>query len=122
MNLPNGGDPVVTQDKNKAPSHHNHYDLSYLFGATERFGEISPVAFMYGVPDDKNVTFRIKQNLRTLSIGSPLLQNLKKCLDFYAVPTRAILPHTWDFIQNNPVIGDDIVPEDHLFQQHHRQS
>lgn len=46
--------------------------------------------------------------MRTLALASPLLQNLRKNLDFYAVPTQAILPHTWDFIQNNPVIGDDI--------------
>lgn len=110
MNLPNGGDKQVINDGNKAPSNHHKYNLSYNYAATERFGEVSPFVFAYGVPDDKNFTFRCKNELRTLALASPLLQNLRKNLDFYAVPTQAILPHTWDFIQNNPVIGDDIDP------------
>lgn len=110
MNLPNGGDKQVINDGNNAPSNHHKYNLSYKFAATERFGEVSPFVFSYGVPDDKNFTFRCKNELRTLALKSPLLQNLRKNLDYYAVPTAAILPHTWDFIQNNPVIGDDIDP------------
>lgn len=110
MNLPNGGDKQVINDGNKAPSNHHHYDLSYKYAATERFGEVNPFVFCYGVPDDKNVTFRTGHKLRTTSLASPLLQDLRKNLDFYAVPTKAILPHTWDFIQNNPVVGNDIDP------------
>lgn len=108
MNLPNGGDKQVINDGNKAPSNHHKYNLSYVYAATERFGEVSPFVFAYGVPSDENFTFRCKNELRTLALASPLLQNLRKNLDYYAVPTQAILPHTWDFIQNNPVIGDDI--------------
>ena len=112
MNLPNGGDKQVINDANKAPQHHNHYDLSYPFASTERFGEVNPFVFCYGVQDDKNLTFRIKQSLRTKSLKSPLLQNLKKSLDFYVVPTRAILPHNYDKLLTNPVIGEDVVADD----------
>lgn len=111
MNLPNGGDKQVINDANKAPQHHNHYDLSYPFASSERFGEVNPFVFCYGVPDDKNLTFRIKQSLRTMSLKSPLLQNLKKSLDFYAVPTRAILPHNYDKLLSNPVIGEDVTAD-----------
>lgn len=110
MNLPNGGDKQVINDGNNAPNSHHHFDLSYKVAQTERFGECNPFVFMYGVPDDKNVTFRCGNELRTTALASPLLQNLRKNLDYYVIRTRAILPHTWDFLNNNPVIGDDINP------------
>lgn len=110
MNLPNGGDKQVINDGNKVPTNHHKYNLSYLHACRERFGEANPFVFAYGVPNDKNFTFRIGHELRTTSLASPLLQNLRKNLDFYAVPAKAILPHTWDFLQTNPVIGDDIDP------------
>lgn len=112
MNLPNGGDRQVINDQNNAPQHHNHYDLSYCFAAGERFGEISPVCFAFGVPDDKNFTARVVQKLKTTSLSSPLLQDLKKNLDYYAVPMKAILPRNWDKLNSNPVIGDDVVASD----------
>lgn len=108
MNLPNGGDRQVINDQNNAPQHHNHYDLSYCFAAGERFGEISPVCFAFGVPDDKNFTTRVVQKLKTTSLSSPLLQDLKKNLDYYAVPMKAILPRNWDKLNSNPVIGEDV--------------
>lgn len=110
MNLPNGGDKQVINDGNNAPNSHHHFNLSYKVAQTERFGECNPFVFMYGVPDDKNVTFRCGNELRTTALASPLLQNLRKNLDYYVIRSRAILPHCWDFFNNNPVIGGDINP------------
>lgn len=107
QNAPSGGDAVNLKTGKKAPRHRSTYDLSYRFANTVRYGFVSPFFKFEGIEGDK-VSLRSGHNLRTLSLKSPLFQNLRMNKDFYAVPLKALLPYNWDKIHNNPVQGDDV--------------
>lgn len=104
---PLGGDPVNDPKDRKPKKSRSYFDLSYKFATTLRFGEISPFLYVPCVPDS-NKTVRSSHLLRSLSLTSPLLQNLRIKKDFVAVPRRALLPRTWDLIYTNPTRGEDI--------------
>lgn len=105
---PAGRDKITKTENPKVPTYHRHYDLSYKFASTEAFGLCNPFLSQHGVPDDKDFIVRLGHQLRTLSLNSPLLQDLKKNIDLYAVDMHAILPHNWDLIKSFPERGDDI--------------
>lgn len=104
---PLGGDPVNDPKDRKPKKSRSYFDLSYKFATTLRFGEISPFLYVPCVPDSKK-TVRSSHLLRSFSLESPLLQNLRIKKDFIAVPRRALLPRTWDLIYTNPTRGEDI--------------
>ncbi len=93
----------------KPPVHRSTYDLGYRFADTVRYGFVTPFYKYEGISGDK-VSLRSGHNLRTLSLKSPLFQNLRMNKDFYAVPMKALLPLNWDKLFNNPVQGDDVDP------------
>lgn len=107
-NAPAGGDLATKTKDSSVPSRHRSYDLSYKMGSTEAFGLCNLFLSQHGVEDDKDFYTRTAQQLRTLSLKSPLLQDLRKNFDYYAVDMHAILPHTWDLIKAIPERGDDI--------------
>lgn len=104
---PLGGDPVNDPKDRNPKKSRSKFDLSYKFATTLRFGEISPFLYIPCVPDSKK-TVRSSHLLRSFSLESPLLQNLRIKKDFIAIPKRALLPRTWDLIYTNPTRGEDI--------------
>ena len=102
QNAPNGGNAVNLKTGKKPPKSRSTYDLSYRLACTPRYGFATPFFKYEGIPGDR-VTLRSGHNLRTLSLKSPLFQNLRMNKDFYAVPMKALLPLNWDKIFNNPV-------------------
>ncbi len=110
QNAPNGGNAVNLKTGKKPPKSRSTYDLSYRMACTPRYGFVTPFFKYEGVPADR-VSLRSGHNLRTLSLKSPLFQNLRMNKDFYAVPMKALLPLNWDKLYNNPVQGEDINPE-----------
>lgn len=109
QNAPNGGNAVNLKTGKKPPKHRSNFDLSYRLACTPRYGFATPFFKFEGIPGDR-VTLRSGHNLRTMSLKSPLFQNLRMNKDFYAVPMKALLPLNWDKLYNNPVQGDDIDP------------
>ncbi len=109
QNAPNGGNAVNLKTGKKPLKSRSTYDLSYRMACTPRYAFITPFFKFEGVPGDR-VSLRSGHNLRTLSLKSPLFQNLRMNKDFYAVPMKALLPLNWDKLFNNPVQGEDINP------------
>lgn len=108
-NLPNGGDGAVIKDQKQAPVHHSTFPLNQKHATSLKFGQVTPFTYLYTNPRDK-VSLRSLHNLRTLSLKSPLLQNVRMNKDFYTVPMRALLPINFDRLYNNPVasaVGSD---------------
>lgn len=108
VSAPNGASGAVaaSEDKKARISMHG-YDYSNKFGTTLRFAECTPFLAIDAVPHD-NLSIRNAHSLRTLSLKSPLMQDLKLNKDYFAIPKRALLPRNWDKIYNNPVFGDDV--------------
>lgn len=85
----------------------NPYDLSYNLYMTSRFGILEPTMF-YDAIAKENVTYRSAHQLRTYTMSSPLLNGVQQRLDSFRVPYACILEHGWQYINSNPVSGNDI--------------
>lgn len=101
---------VDAENQNTAVSSHNIFPMSYPFGITERYGEISPF-FVIDAEARDIIPLDTSFQMRTLATKSPIMQNLKKTNTWYQVDKRAIMPRTYELIYKAPVVGDD-VPED----------
>lgn len=86
------------------------FPLSRHRKLTARFGEYTPFFAMESVERDKT-SLRVAHDVRSFTLKSPLLSDLKIKKDYFQVPMQAILPRNWDKIYTNPVLGDD-VPDD----------
>ena len=88
----------------------SRYDIRPDLALTARFGEITPFMVTNGLPSD-HLEFRSQMDLRTYTLKSPLMQNIKMYRTYFSVPMRCILPNNWDKVYVNPNLGDD-VPQD----------
>lgn len=88
----------------------SNYDIRPDLALTARFGEITPFLVTNGLPSD-HLEFRSQMDLRTYTLKSPLMQNIKMYRTYFSVPMRCILPNNWDKVYVNPNLGDD-VPQD----------
>ena len=90
---------------------YNTFDLSRTVGQTARFGELTPFFFYRSVYGDK-LKMHVSHDIQNyLTFQSPLLGNIRYHRDFFAVPRRALLPHTYERLTVNPNKGSD-VPDD----------
>lgn len=85
----------------------SRYDIRPDLALTARFGEITPFLVTNGLPSD-HLEFRSQMDLRTFTLKSPLMQNIKMYRTYFSVPMRCILPNNWDKIYVNPNLGDDV--------------
>lgn len=74
---------------------------------TERFGEYTPIIAFESGKEDK-LPFRHAYQLMSYTMKTPLMQDVIKRKDLFAVPMEAILPLNWEKFFVNPVDGDDI--------------
>lgn len=88
----------------------NQFDLSHTQLATLRYADVHPFFAMDALPADR-LPFRSFHELRSYTLQSPMLSDVKLHKSFTMVPMEAILPNTWDRFIVNPTKGDD-VPED----------
>lgn len=86
-------------------------DFSMSRAGTYRFGEYGVVDCFDVVPDDKNIRFQSKHNVRSYTMSKPLLQDIKFKKDWFQVALQAILPLNWEKYITNPNIGEDINAE-----------
>lgn len=89
---------------------YNKFPNSYKFMNTLRYGEISPFFVFEGVEGDK-LPFSSKHEIRSYTLKSPMMSDIRMNKDYFLVPLQALLPNTWHLIYTNPTQGDD-VPED----------
>ena len=90
---------------------YSKFDLSKDVLTTMRFAELTPIYCERSVLGDK-FTLKVSQNIQNfLTLNSPLMGNLRYHSDFFAVPKKAMLPHTYELLVENPNRGDD-VPDD----------
>lgn len=90
---------------------YSKFDLSKDVLTTMRFAELTPIYCERSVFGDK-FTLKVSQNIQNfLTLNSPMLGSLRYHSDFFAVPKKAMLPHTYELLVENPNRGDD-VPDD----------
>lgn len=86
------------------------YELSAPNLLTARFGEITPFFYFSAIGRDR-LELRSSQDLRTYTLGAPLLSQVRMKKSYFSVPFKCIMPNTWDYLFVNPVKGND-VPDD----------
>ena len=91
---------------------YNTFDKSRLNLYTQRFSEVCPCYFDDVVEGD-NIINQATQDVRTFALRSPLMNNLKMYRSFYYVPLSAIAPRSWEYLQRQPIKGEDITFTDY---------
>ena len=86
---------------------YNTFDKSRLNLYTQRFSEVCPCYFDDVVEGDNSIN-QATQDVRTFALRSPLMNNLKMYRSFYYIPLSAIAPRSWEYLQRQPIKGDDI--------------
>lgn len=87
------------------------FDLSKKIQFTPRMGEITPFFCTRTIFDDDFKT-RFQYNVMNyITMESPLMQSMRSAVDFYAVPRKAMIPHSYDRQMIIPNKGD-AVPTD----------
>ena len=90
---------------------YSKFDLSKDVFTTMRFAELTPIYCERSVLGDK-FSLNVSQDIQNyLTLNSPLMGKLRYHSDFFAVPKKAMLPHTYELLVENPNRGDD-VPDD----------
>ena len=98
----------VNKDKVFFNQSRHGYNLGYTHDTTERFGELNAI-YAEDVIDKDYIECVPDIEDRNYTLASPLLTPVRKNVDFFFVPQSAILPRTWQYIQTQPVHGDDVV-------------
>lgn len=88
----------------------NTFDLSFQNLLTCRYGEITPFFYMSGLGRDR-LELRSSHELRTYTLGAPLMSGLRMRKSTFSVSKKAMMPHTFNYLFVNPVKGND-VPDD----------
>ena len=88
----------------------NTYDLSYQNLLTARYGDVTPFFYYKAVGRDR-VELRSAHELRTYTLGAPLMSGLRMRKSQFSVSKKCMMPNTYDYLFVNPVKGDD-VPND----------
>lgn len=90
---------------------HSQFNNSYPVVGTYRFGEYTPHFVAESVPADKDMILRSSSALRSYTLKSPILNNVKLHKDYFNVPLQAIIPFNYEKFKVAPVQGDDC-PDD----------
>ncbi len=104
------GGSSVNSIKPSAQVRRNTFDLGYNNQLTARFGDITPFFVLDSVSGD-TIPFSSHHEIRSYTLSSPQLFNLRMHKTHIQVPMPAIMPRTWDYIFTNPTQGSD-VPDD----------
>lgn len=109
--ISNGTGSVAGNAQNIPDAHtprtYSTFDLKAHRFNTERFGEYTPIFAFESVKEDK-LPVRLAHNLMSYTMSAPLMQDISKYKELFAVPMEAILPLNWEKFFDNPVRGDDV--------------
>lgn len=101
----------VNEATKKPVSTHSKFTPNYSLFATNQFGLYSPFFTMEGLADD-DISLRTNIESDTYTLKAPVMQPLKRNVDYFQVPFRAILPNTAELLITNPRRGDDVIATD----------
>lgn len=86
---------------------HSTFKLDPHFFTTMRFGEYQPHCAFEGVPKDK-ISLQSSHEVRSYTLGSPLMSDVFIKKDYFCVPMQAVLPINWEKVYRNPKDGSDV--------------
>lgn len=101
---------TMEKDTSKPISAHSTFMNGYPLAGTYRFGQIQPHFVQEVVPDD-DIELSTSYKLDSYTLGQPMMQDMFITHGYYFVPLPALLPRNYEKFITNPVIGDDIDPE-----------
>lgn len=112
--MPNPNGAVAGNDQNQpvaqTPRTRSTFPLHAHFFNTHRFGEYMP-HYVDDLTKDDRYPVRSSGTLRSYTLKSPIMQNVKRNKDYFLVPMEAILPNHWEKFFDNPVRGDDVLDD-----------
>lgn len=100
------GEPVNKATPKNVVSH-STFRLDPHFFTTMRFGEYQPHCAFEGVPKDR-ITLQSSHEVRSYTMGSPLMSDVFIKKDYFCVPMQCVLPRNWEKVYRNPKNGDDV--------------
>lgn len=112
--MPNPNGAVAGNAQNVPVAHvprsRSTFPLAYEFPHSDRFGEYVP-HLAEDVNKDEVFPIRSSHEIRSYTMKSPLMQNVRRNKDYFFVPSMAILPNNWDKFFDHPVRGDDVLDD-----------
>lgn len=91
----------------KPVKNHSKFQPNYSRYDTHVFGINTPHFVMEAVADD-DISLRAAADVDTFNLKAPLMQPVKRNMDYFQLPLRALLPHGAELLITNPLQGDDI--------------
>lgn len=101
----------VNDPTQKSIKNHSKFTPNYSRYDTHRFGLNTPHFVMAGVADD-DISMRSVADVDTYSLKAPLMQPVKRNMDYFQMTMRSLLPNNAEYIITNPLHGDDVVAKD----------
>lgn len=98
----------VNDPTQKPVKTHSKFTPNYSQYAGHQFGLNTPHFVAAGVADD-DISMRVTADADTFNLKAPLMQPLKRNMDYFQLPMRALLPNAAEYIITNPLRGDDVV-------------
>lgn len=97
----------VNDPTGKKVNTHSTFRPNYSMYQGAVFGLNTPV-YAAGTTDGDKFSVRIAQDIDTLSLKAPSMTPLRKNIDHFFVPLRAILPINAERLLTPPLFGDDV--------------
>lgn len=108
------GNNLNNLERNNHPNR-SKFNFTDALAFTPLFGQISPF-FCRRTEDTDSISNRAELDLRTFTLKSPLMQDLKMYKNYFSVPMECILPNNWKTkIYPNPTVGDDVPSDAYTF-------
>lgn len=98
----------VNEASSKPVKTHSKFTPNYSLYVTHQFGFNSPFFAAAAVAGD-DISLRTNIDTDTYTLKAPVMQPVKRSVDYFQVPLRAILPRSAELIITNPLRGDDII-------------
>lgn len=89
---------------------HSTFSPNYSRYDTHRFGLNTP-HFVMGATGDDNISMRCTADVDTYTLKAPMMQPVKRNMDYFQIPLRALLPNGAELLITNPRQGDDVQAE-----------
>lgn len=100
----------VSSPTQKPVKTHSKFSPDYSRYDSHVFGLNTPHFVMEGVADD-DISMRSTCDVDTFNLKAPLMQPVRRNMDYFQLPLRCLLPHGAELLITNPLQGDDVDPE-----------
>lgn len=97
----------VSSPTQKPVKTHSKFSPDYSRYDSHVFGLNTPHFVMEGVADD-DISMRSTCDVDTFNLKAPLMQPVRRNMDYFQLPLRCLLPHGAELLITNPLQGDDV--------------